>query len=91
MEKIEKIKEYIQKSSLSKNDKDIWNSYLEYLNLEQLDFLLEELGKNPNSLIKFNEDIQIKKEVLSSGSDEEWEDIIKHDLKKIEQDNIKST
>lgn len=89
MEKIEKIKEYIQKSSLDKSDKDIWDSYLECLNLEQLDFLLEELSKNPNSLIKFNEDVQIKKEILTSGSDEEWEDIIKEDARKIEKSVLK--
>lgn len=72
----EKIKKFINESSLSNEQKLFWNEYVEFLSTEQSRVLTEEIEKDKTILVTLTDEINQLKTVLKKGSEKEWENVL---------------
>lgn len=71
MEEKEKVLNFLEKSSLSAEDKTLWRDFLEKMAPEELEGLFSLLEEDPRNLIFFNENLKSKVLALKN-EDKEW-------------------
>lgn len=71
MKEKEKVLDFLEKSSLSVEDKNLWRDFLEKTTSEKLEGLFSLLKEDPQSLIFFNENLKSKILALKN-EDKEW-------------------
>ncbi len=76
MENKKKLKNLIFNSSLSKNDKDLWVSYLIYLSEEQIKILIIEMENDPIIIKELNNQLKELNRAFNFGDEKNLEKIL---------------
>lgn len=73
------LENLILDSSLSKNNKDLWISYLKHLSEEQIKILATKMENNPAIIEQLNNQLKELTEALNSGNKEKFQKILNLD------------
>lgn len=76
MENKKKLKNLIFNSSLSKNDKDLWVSYLIYLSEEQIKILIIEMENDPIIIKELNNQLKELNKAFNFGDEKNLKKIL---------------
>ncbi len=79
MENKKDLESLILNSSLSKNNKDLWISYLKHFSEEQMGILATEMENNPAIIEQLNNQLKELTEALNSSDKEKFQKILNLD------------
>lgn len=63
-------------SAFSKADKDFWLSRIELLPPEYAIFILELFDESPEEILRLNENVKKKEQVVATGDKQAWKDLL---------------
>ncbi|MCD6085937.1 hypothetical protein J7J37_00025 [bacterium] len=81
----EELKNIIEKSNLTQEQKNLWFEAIEYFTEDQISALLEVLKESPQSLNFLTENLEKKKEVFRTKDEKLKEEILKEEKEYLQQ------
>ena len=85
-ENIRKIKNAAREFSLlTKHEEDILVAELEKADYKHVQYLAELFKEDPRWIVRIYEKYQIKKRVISSGDKNDWDEVIKDEIRELEE------
>jgi len=81
----EELKNIIEKSNLTQEQKNLWFEVIEYFTEDQVSALLEVLKESPQSLSFLTENLEKKKEVFRTKDEKLKEEILKEEREYLQQ------
>lgn len=82
---IAQLKTYIQGSSLSEEDKEMWIGGMEHLDEETAQDILSYLEEFPQDIGWATETLKRKAEAIKSNDDEAWSEIVAEEKNKLDE------
>jgi len=94
MNPAEDIKEKLESAiktykDFSDADKETWVSTLDAVPLDYQVFLLGLFETSPEDVLKLNENIKAKQEILKSGDEAAWQELLEKEKKELEELAVK--
>jgi len=85
IEELKELKNIIEKSNLSQEQKNLWFEVIEYFTEDQISALLEVLKESPQSLNFLTENLEKKKEAFITRDEKLKEEILKEEKEYLQQ------
>jgi len=82
---LKELKNIIEKSNLSQEQKNLWFEVIEYFTEDQISALLEVLKESPQSLNFLTENLEKKKEAFITRDEKLKEEILKEEKEYLQQ------